>query len=268
MIVASVLDRAGDSLGGYLPRFGGALALLLVGLLVAAVLRRLVERGLHAAGIDTLGERWGVHDALERFGMSRSLSRLLARMVRIGIVVVACFAALSLLGLAFLSQALNEGILFLPRLFVALALLLAGIVLGQLARRQADRVAGQMDLPGPLGALAETLVLALFGVTALAQLGVPIEVLLVLAGILLAAAGLMFALAFGLGGRDMAREVGARRYVEAGFDVGQEISVDGMRGRIAAIEATCTVLDTGDGERVRIPNSQLIARPVTEHAAP
>ena len=65
----------------------------------------------------------------------------------------------------------------------------------------------------------------------------------------------------------MAREVRARRYVEAGFDVGQEISVDGIRGRIAAIEATCTVLEQTDGERVRIPNSQLIARPVTEHVA-
>ena len=32
MIVATILDRAGDSLGGYLPRLGGALLLLLVGL--------------------------------------------------------------------------------------------------------------------------------------------------------------------------------------------------------------------------------------------
>jgi small-conductance mechanosensitive channel len=241
--------------------------LLLAGLLLAALLRRVVERGLRAAGLDELGERWGVHSALERFGMGRSLSRLLARTVRITIVIVACFAALSLLGLAFLSETLNEAILFLPRLFVALVLLLAGMVLGEMARHQVDRLAGQMDLPGPLGALAETLVIALFGVTALGQLGIPIEVLLLLAGILLAAAGLMFALAFGLGGRDMAREVSARRYVEAGFDVGQEISVDGIRGRIAAIEATCTVLEQSDGERVRIPNSQLIARPVIEHAA-
>jgi len=267
MSFATVLDRAGDSLGGYLPRLGGALVLLLAGLLVAALLRRAVERGLRAAGVDGLGDRWGVHDVLERFGMSRSLSRLLARAVRIAVIVVACFAALSLLGLAFLSETLNEGILFLPQLFVALVLLLAGMVLGEMARRQVDRLAGQMDLPGPLGALAEVLVLALFGVTALAQLGIPTEVLLVIAGILLAAAGLMFALAFGLGGRDMAREVSARRYVEAGFDVGQEISVEGVRGRIAAIETTCTVLETGDGERVRVPNSQLIARPVTEHAA-
>jgi len=261
----TILDQAGETLGGYLPRFAGAFALLLVGLVVAAVLRRLIERGLRAAGFDELGERWGVHDVLERFGLGRSLARVIARAVRLAIVVVVVFAALSLLGLAFLSESLNVGILFLPRLFVAFVLLLVGIVLSELARRHVDRMAEQMDLPGPLGTLAQATVLALFGVTALAQLGIPTQVLLMLAGILLAATGLMFALAFGLGGREMAREVSARRYVEAAFDVDQEISVSGVRGRIAAIESTCTILDDGDGGRVRVPNSQLIASLVTEH---
>jgi small-conductance mechanosensitive channel len=262
----TVLDRAGETLGGYLPRLGGALVLLLVGLLVAALLRRLIERGLRAAGFDDFGERWGAHDVLERFGMRRSLSRLVARAVRLAVVIVVLFAALSLLGLAFLSEALNAGILFLPRLFVALALLLVGMILSEMARGQVDRLAGQMDIPGPVGTLAQAVVLALFAVTALAQLGIPTQVLLLLAAILLSAAGLMFALAFGIGGREMAREVSARRYVEAAFDLGQEITVNGHRGRIAAIESTCTVLETGPGERVRVPNSQLIASPVTEHA--
>jgi len=38
-----------------------------------------------------------------------------------------------------------------------------------------------------------------------------------------------------------------------------------VRGRIAAIEATSTVLETGEGERVRVPNSQLIAGVVRLH---
>lgn len=261
----TILERAGETLGGYLPRLGGALVLLLLGLLLAALLRRAIERGLIAAGFDELGERWGAHDVLERFGLRRSISRLIARAVRLAVAIVVVFAALSLLGLAFLSEALNEGILFLPRLFAALALVLVGMVLSEVTRNHVDRVAGQMDIPGPLGTLAQVVVLALFGVTALAQLGIPTEVLLLLAGILLAAAGLMFALAFGIGGRDMAREVSARRYVEGAFDVGQEITVNGTRGRIASIESTCTVLATGDGDHVRVPNSQLIASPVTVH---
>ena len=266
MIVATILDRAGDSLGGYLPRLGGALLLLIAGLVVAALIRRLLVKLLRAAGVDDLGERWGVHDVLENVGLGRSLSTQVARAVRIAIVFVVVFAALSLVGLAFLSESLNQAILFLPRLFVALALLVAGIVIGQVARRQVDRLAQQMDIPGPVGALTETVVLGVFAVTALAQLGIPTQVLLLLAAILLGAIALTLALAFGIGGREMAREVSARRYVEGSFNVGEEVSVGGERGRIAAIEATGTVLETSGGDRVRIPNSQLVASIVTLHA--
>jgi small-conductance mechanosensitive channel len=265
MTFATILDEAGNTLGGYLPRLGGALVLLLAGLLVASVIRRVLTKLLRAARLDELGERWGVHDALEKIGLGRSLAGLVARAVRIAIVFLVVFAALSLLGLEFLSDSLNGVILFLPRVFVALALLVAGIVVGQIVRRQVDRLAQQMDIPGPLGALAETGVLGVFAITALAQLGIPTQVLLLLVAILLGAVGLTLALAFGIGGREMAREVSARRYVEGSFTVGEEVSVGGQRGRIAVIEATGTVLETNGGDRVRIPNSQLVASIVTLH---
>jgi Conserved TM helix len=173
MTLATILDRAGDSLGGYLPRLGGALLLLLVGLLLAALVRRALVKLLQAAKVDDLGEQWGVHEILDGLGLERSLSVLIARAVRIAIVVVVIFAALSLLGLEFLSDSLNAVILFLPRVFVALALLVAGIAIGQVVRRHVDRLAGQMDIPGPVGALAEALIIGVFAVTALAQLGIP-----------------------------------------------------------------------------------------------
>jgi small-conductance mechanosensitive channel len=266
MTPATIIDRAGDSLGGYLPRLGGALLLLFAGLLAAALIRRALVKLLQAAKVDELGERWGVHEILDGLGLERSLSVLIARAVRIAIVVVVLFAALSLLGLEFLSASLNAVILFLPRVFVALALLVAGIAIGQVVRRHVDQLAEQMDIPGPVGGLTEALIMGVFAVTALAQLGIPTQVLLLLATILLGAVALTLALAFGLGGRETAREVSARRYVEGAFAIGEEVSVGGNRGRIAAFEATGTVLETSGGERVRIPNSQLVASVVTLHA--
>jgi small-conductance mechanosensitive channel len=267
MTAASVLDRAGDTLGGFLPRLAGAIVLLVVGLLLVALVRRLLVRGLRIAGVDAAGERWGVNDVLDRFGLGRSLAGVIANAVRIALLVVILFAGLSLLGLQFLSASLNAGILFLPRLLVAMVLLLAGVVVAELARRQVDRLAAQMDLPGPLGVLAEATILAVFAVTALAQVGVPVSVLLLIVAIGLAAVALTFALAFGIGGQAMAREVSARRYVESAYEIGEEISLGEVRGRIAAIDATCTVLETTGGDRLRVPNSQLIASVVTVHPA-
>ena len=265
MIFATILDQAGDSLGGFLPRLAGALVLLVLGFALVALVRRLLRRGLQAAGLDDVGERWGVGHVLERSGLGRSLATVVAGAVRIALLVVVVFAALSLLGLQFLSASLNAGILFLPRVLVAIVLLLAGVVLAQLARRQVDRLAEQMDLPGPLGVLAEVAVLAVFAVTALAQLGVPVSVLLLIVAIVLAGVALTFALAFGIGGQAMAREVSARRYVEGSYDVGQDISLGDVRGRIAAIEATSTILETDGGDRLRVPNLQIVGSIVTVH---
>jgi small-conductance mechanosensitive channel len=267
MIIASLVDSASDSVGAYLPRVAGAVILLVVGLIAVALIRRALRKVLQAAGLDDAGERWGAADVLERFGLNRSLSGVLAEAVRVGLIVVVVFAALSVLGLAFLSASLNAAILYMPRVLLACLLLLAGMVVSEIVRRHVDRLSTQMDLPGPLGGLAQAVVLAVFVVTALAQVGVPTQILLVLVSVLLAAAAATLALAFGLGGREMAREVSARRYVEGAYRVGEEITVAEVRGTITTIDATATVLETSEGERVRIPNSQLIASVVRLHGA-
>ena len=258
---ATILDEAGTQLGGFIPRLGGALLLLLVGIVVVRVFARLLRRGLRMAGLDSASERWGVADVLERAGVGRSLAHVIAVAVRISLTVVVVFAALSLLGLQFLSQSLNEGVLFLPKLLAALALVLIGVVLAAFVRDRVDRTATQWDLPIPVGPVAQGVVLAIFFITAAAQLTISIALFMVLVAILLAAAAAPFAIAFGLGGRDVARSLSAGRYVRAAFDEGQVIRVDDIRGRVERIEPSATVLRT-ETETIRVPNHVLIERTV------
>jgi small-conductance mechanosensitive channel len=261
----SVLERAGESLGDFLPQLAGAAVLLLIGLLLARLLGRVVRRGLHAAGIDDLGARWRVNDTLARAGLSPSLAKVIGTSVRIIVSVIVVFAALTLLGLEPLSQSLNEAVLFLPNVLVALALILAGVILAGLVREWVDRVTYQMDFPVPLGQLAQAATLAMFAITAAAQIGVSAEILTLVLAIVLAAVAATFAIAFGLGGREVARALNAGRFVRASFAVGETISVGELRGRIVAIETDATVIRTPDG-RVRVPNHLLVESVVTIHA--
>jgi small-conductance mechanosensitive channel len=263
---ANVLDRAGDTLGDFLPQLAGAFLLLLIGLLLAFLLGRLTTRVLVAAGLDELAERWRVDETLARARLDPSLARLAGAAVRITVSVVAVFAALTLLGLKLLSQSLNEAVLFLPNLLVALLLLLAGVVLAGFARERVDRLAYQMDFPVPLGQLAQVVTLAIFGIMALAQLGVAAGILFTVIAILLAAAAATFALAFGLGGREVAKALNAGRFVRNAFEVGQTITIGDVRGEIIAIEPEATVIGTADGA-VRVPNNMLIESVVTVHGA-
>ena len=263
---ANVLDRAGDSLGDFLPQLAGAIVLLVVGLLVARLAGRLVRRGLLAVGLDELATRWRISDTLVQARLQPSLAGLVGAAVRITLSVVVAFAALTLLGLELLSQSLNEAVLFLPNLLAALALLLAGVVLAGLARDRVDRFTYQMDFAVPLGQLAQISTLAIFALMAAAQIGVSTDILFIVIAILLAAAAGTFALAFGLGGREVARALNAGRFVRGAFEVGQTISVGQIRGKIIAIEPEATVIGTGDG-LVRVPNNLLLESMVTIHGA-
>jgi small-conductance mechanosensitive channel len=263
VLATSVLGQAGQELGAFIPRLIGALALLLIGLLLARLIARLLLRAMQAAGLDRAAERAGAVAVLERSGLGNSLAALIARAVRIFLAILVIFAALSLLGLQFLSQSLNQAILALPRLFIAALLVLAGAVLAGAARERTDRLTYQLALPVPLGQIAQIAVLSIFGIIAAAEIGISTLILLVVIGVLLAAVAGTFTLAFGLGSREVASALSAGRYLRHDYRVGQEIAFGSVRGRISRIRSTSTTLDAGEGRSIRIPNHRLLAEVVT-----
>jgi small-conductance mechanosensitive channel len=256
-MIATVVDRAGDQLGQFLPRLGGALVLIVAGLLIAGILGRLTRRALERAGLDRLAERAGATELLGRGGLGSSLSALVATAVRLTIIVVACFAALTLLGLAFLSDSLNQAILFIPQLVMALVLVLVGIVVGALARAWADRTTAQLDFPVAIGPVVQVVVVVLFGLCAAAQAGVSVAPLVVVALLLLGTIAVTLALAFGLGAREVARSLTSRRYAQTDFAVGQTIRVGDVRGEILRMDAAALTLKAG-AETIRVPNSVIV----------
>jgi len=258
-MTATVIERAGDQLGAFLPRIVGALLLVLVGLLVASILGRITRKALVRAGLDRLGDRSGASALLAQGGLGGSLSALVATAVRLTIAVVVCFAAMTLLGLEFLSDSLNQAILYIPQLLTALTLVLIGIVVGAVARAWVERASAQLDFPVSIGPVVQVIIVAIFALCAAAQAGVSVGPLIAIALLLAGAIAVTVALAFGLGGREVARSLSSGRYARADFEVGQTIRVDDVRGEILRIDAAAVTLKAGD-ETIRIPNSIIVER--------
>jgi small-conductance mechanosensitive channel len=265
-MIATVIERAGDQLGDFLPRFVGALLLFVAGLIIASIVGRITRKALVRVGLDRLGDRSGASDLLAQGGLGGSLSALVATAVRLTILVVASFAALTLLGLAFLSDSLNQGILFIPRLLTALALVLIGVVVGAIVRAWLERTSAQLDFPVSIGPIVQVLVVAIFGLCAAAQAGVSVAPLVATALLLIGAIAVTLSLAFGLGAREVARSLSSGRYARADFEVGQTIRVDDVRGEILRIDAAAVTLKAGD-ETIRVPNSILVERIVVVEGA-
>jgi small-conductance mechanosensitive channel len=262
---SNIIDTAGEELGSFLPRLVGALVLLVLGLLIAKLIGAILRRALEAADLDQASARLGVEEHLSRAGLPASLSRVIGSAARIALSLVVIFAALSLLGLQFLSESLNAAVLAIPKVLLAGALVLIGLVLGGIARQRVERLTFQLDLPISLGQVTQVVVVAIFAITAAAQIAVSTAILLLLVAIVLAGAMSMIAIAFGLGGQGVARELSAGRHARSVFSVGEEITVLEHRGRIVAVETMATVLETAGGQTVRVPNRFLVESVVLVH---
>jgi small-conductance mechanosensitive channel len=257
--VSVVLDRARIEIGESLPQIIGALLLLVVGLVAARVIGIIVGRMLRAAGTDELAERLGVHRTLNRVGIDRPLSRLLRSITALLIGFVVLVASLSLLGLSAVDLALNEAILFLPRLLLALALVVAGIIVGELAGRSATRLAGQLALELPIGRTVEAIVIAFAVLTALAQIGVPTE-----SSRRCWQSRSSPSRSSAHSHSDSVAETSQPNSAPAAmstpaYRIGQKISIDDLTATIVALESAATVVQLTDGRTARVPNEKLLS---------
>ncbi len=181
------------------------MALLMVGWLSAHTLRFLVVRALRIMRVDAMAQRVGIDGLLTRGGVARDLVDLLGVLFYWTCVIVVLVLILRVWGVA---SGFEQTVLtVLARVFVSVLILLGGLVLATFLAELVARQGGQYHprLAVMLSRVVRWTVVVLVVLTALRQLGVETFLLSVAVLIILGAASLAFAIALGLGGRDIAR---------------------------------------------------------------
>jgi hypothetical protein len=189
------------------------LTLLLVGFLLAWLARIVVSKVGRALGIDRLLERWGVAPSLRRSGILRLPSDVLGLVCFWAIFVL--FASVGIDGLALPGAPGATALLvaFLPPLLAASLILLVGWLVANFLSQGVLIAAVNARLPEArmLARGVHWGVLLFAAATALTHLGIGKEMVLVAFGITLGGVVFAVALAFGLGGRTLARHILERR---------------------------------------------------------
>ncbi len=191
-----------------LPVLLAVLVVLIVGLVLAWVVSGLVRSLLRALRFDRLGRGPRVSEGLRRAGMGLPPSDLVAQMVRWVMVVGALVGALSILNTEATDSVIAAMVHYLPRLAAGLLLLVLGYAVGTFAARSVLLWAVNAQVRGArwLAGGVHVLVGVFFAALALEHLGFGREIALVVLSILLGGGVLAAALAFGLAGRDLARQ--------------------------------------------------------------
>jgi len=207
-IAIEPFERFFDKVVQFLPNFLTALLILIIGVVLGVILRGVFLRLFKAIGLDRVSERSGVIELLKKGGIKDSVSVLLSRII--GWITVVIFAVISMreLEIPTVERLFESFLLYLPSVFVAALILLFGYLLGNFFGRAAliASVNAGIRFSGVIGKFVKFTVFILSATMALEQLGIGSGTIIIAFAIIFGGIVLALAIAFGLGGRDIAKE--------------------------------------------------------------
>jgi len=213
-----VFVRLKDTLvqiGRLLPPLFLALVILAAGYLVARIIERIVNRFLDRVQFDRSAERWGVTEAVERTGTRLDPARVVGKLLFWGIMLVIILLAATALGLQNINDVFANLVGYVPSIFAAIIVIVLGLVLGEFVRALILTSAGGVEGVPTVAKVAKALVIAIALLMALEQIGLAADIVKTAFELVLGAAVLAVALAFGLGNTKLAGEI-TRRWYEGG----------------------------------------------------
>lgn len=180
--------------------------LLIAGLCLSHIIKVVAIRALKGLRFDEIFSRTPLARVLEKSGMRYSLSETMGTLCYWIGLLVSLGVILNATGLTIAAELINKIILYIPNAIVAVAILILGILGASILNSLITTIALNSGIKNAriLGRAAETAIIIFVSIMALEQLKIKVMILETTVGIILASAGLAFAIALGLGCKDVA----------------------------------------------------------------
>jgi Mechanosensitive ion channel, conserved TM helix len=223
--LTQTMDKVAERVMQFLPQLLVMAIIVLIGLVVAWVLQVVVRRVLGLVKLGRISETSGVTALLSKAALPSPVE-LLSRLVFWVVWLAFILLGVEALGVTALQQQIARLLMFLPQIFVALLILFVGLLAANFFSRATLLAAANANYPSPrLLANVVRLLIAILAVTmAFEQLGLGQHAVLIAFAIAFGAIMMGLAIAFGLGGRDVARRILEKQFSETKEEEEDDVS--------------------------------------------
>ncbi|MBC8366001.1 hypothetical protein H8E52_01185 [bacterium] len=198
--------------------------------------------------LNELLDRVGLSSTLQKFGMKDKPGKLISRAAYFLLVLLFTQSVTQAVGLGTVAAAIAAFFGYLPNLLSAFLVLVLGMMVVQFLGRTLTQVAvdSGVEFAPLLGRLVSSMVLFVVVLMVVAQLKIETQIVLGIVMVLLAGLSLAFALTFGLGSREVTRNIVAGFYVRKLFQAGESVEVGDVKRTLAGITAVQTLVESGE----------------------
>jgi small-conductance mechanosensitive channel len=203
------LKATGERIISLLPALVGALMILFLGWLVAKILKAALIRLLVAVRFEKFSERSGLSKFLSRGDIKHSLAEIIGTVFFWIIFLFFIDLAADVLELTLVKNLINKVISFIPDIIAAVLIIIIGVLLSSFFKGLVKVAASGYDLAHRelLGKIVQYLIIFFAVAMSLEELGVATQILVNSVLIIIGAMAFGFALAFGLGSKDVAGKI-------------------------------------------------------------
>lgn len=250
---SGAFERVSQRIGEMLPAILGAISLLVVGWLVALLLR-LMARRLVVAVLARVERRSGSRRALGGANLAENAPRIIATFVYWGVLLLFAAAAMEQLPLPVVTGLLQSLAYYLPKVLLAVVLAFVGLAAGGLANEWVTGAASAagVEYAPALGRVAQVGIFIVALTIGAQQVGLESGFFTSTVSIVIAATLGGMALAFGLGSGPVVSNIMSSYYAAKAYKIGDVVRIAGIEGAVREISPTTIVLDGADGE-VHLP---------------
>lgn len=208
-IITTSFSTAWEQFITFLPNIIGALVVFLIGWVIAVGLGKVASQIVKALKIDALLEKVGLRKPLERAGLKLDSGAAIGWLVKWFFIIVFLMAAADILRLSQITDFLKSVLLYIPNVFVAILILVAAALVAEFLEKfvKASMEAAKLSTAKFVGSVAKWSVWIFALLAALIQLGVAPSLINIIVTGFVAMLAIAGGLAFGLGGKDSAKEV-------------------------------------------------------------
>ncbi|MEX0845575.1 MAG: hypothetical protein WD022_09840 [Balneolaceae bacterium] len=198
-----------NELASFLPSLIGAILILIVGWIIAKLIKTASVKLLKLIRLDVVTEKAKIDKFLKDGGSERSAIEILGSIIYWLIMLIVILAGLNTLGLSVASELFNQIILYIPNVIVAVLALIFGIFLAGFIAQVVTSYLKNIGVTNAaiLGAIAKYAIILFVVSLALTQLSIGEQLVTYAFLLLFGAACLALGLAFGLGGKEWAAGV-------------------------------------------------------------
>lgn len=219
-----------DKFFAFIPNLIGALLILLVGYIIAKVARTALNKVLEATKVDETLHKSDAGQYVEKMSPGSKPSHLVGFVVFWFVFLFAISAAVGALNISVLTDFITEVQSYLPNIIAAVIIFVIAAAVAGAAGAAAHKLLGDTSTGRLVRAVVPGLVLAIGVFMVLDQLNIAPQIVTITYAALIGALALGSALAFGLGGREVAAKMLNDAY-EAGKRNKEQVKDDVRTGK-------------------------------------